>query len=245
VNASGKLVGIVTKDNFDLCIDKSLRIKDIMTPLKKLKTAPRGTTVAQAFALMRRYSKKAIPLIDSRGKLVGLYIYSDVKRILSNQRTHNLDARGHLRVGAAVGAGPDFKRRAALCAAVGCDVFQVDTAHGHSDNVARAVRYLKKHYPHIDVLAGNVSDGEGTRFLIKAGADGVLVGQGPGSICTTRMIAGIGVPQGTAVHDAVVAARGTGVPIMRRRRHNRLRRCRHRACNWRRSGHGRESSCRH
>ncbi len=213
VNKSGKLVGIVTKDNFDLCVDSRKHIRDIMTPLSKLKTAPPGTTLEQAYTLMQRHGKKAMPLVDSRGKLVGMYVFSDVERIRSGRSMHNTDAKGHLRVGAAVGAGKDFKKRAALLAKAGCDLFHIDTAHGASRNVLRAIRYLKKHYQHTDVLAGNVSNGKCAKLLVDAGADGVCVGQGPGSICTTRMIAGIGVPQVSAVYDCVRALRGTGVPV--------------------------------
>lgn len=213
VDSEKRLMGLITKDDFDLCDDPSRKVAEIMTPVAKLETASASIAQQEAYDLMQRHKKKALPLVDAEGRLVGMYAFSDLRRIYCGSSMHNLDARGHLRVGAAVGAGADYQKRALLLAERGCDLFQIDTAHGDSDNVFDAVKYLKKQYPHIDILAGNVSNGAAAKRLADAGADGILVGQGPGSICTTRMVAGIGVPQVSAVYDCVHALQGLDVPV--------------------------------
>jgi len=210
---SGKLVGILTRNDFQFSKDAKEPLRKAMTPLKELITAPEGTSITAAYEKMRGHKKKLLPLLNRRGEVVGLYVFSDLKRILSGQSSHNVDKDGHLLVAAAVGVGDGALVRAALLAERGCDVFVVDTAHGDSENVFATVKLLKRRYPHIDVVAGNVSRGESAKRLAKAGVDGVLVGQGPGSICTTRIIAGIGCPQVTAVYECVKALRGSGVPV--------------------------------
>ncbi len=214
---SGRVVGLVSGSDFDFCINTSGRIADIMTPIGQLTTAPGETTQEQAFAIMRRKDnkRKVLPLLDTQGRLEGMYLFSDLRRIFANAGTaYNVDKNGQLVVGAAVGAGKAALARAEMLAPRGCDYFQIDTAHGDSRNVLDTIRELKRAYPHIDVLAGNVSSGESAKALALAGADGVLVGQGPGSICTTRVVAGIGVPQVSAVYECVQAVAGMDVPIV-------------------------------
>lgn len=210
---SGRLVGLLTRNDFDFAPDKNCSVHEVMTPREKLSTAPACTTIEQAYEQMRSQKKKLLPLINDREGVVGLYVFSDLVRIRSGQSTHNVDSAGHLRIGAAVGIGEGALERAALLASKGCDVFVVGTAHGDSKNVHDAVKALKRLYPHIDVVAGNVSRGEAAKRLADIGADGILVGQGPGSICTTRVIAGIGCPQVTAVYECAKALRGTDIPV--------------------------------
>jgi IMP dehydrogenase len=212
VDETGRLVGLMTRNDFDFS-DPSSRVSQMMTPLADLTKARVGISHQAARDLMKKYKKKTLPIVTEDDMLAGMYIYSDVERVLSKKHAHNLDSTGQLVVGAAVGVGDGALARAELCANAMCDVFQIDTAHGDSGNVVSTIRELKVRYPHIDVVAGNVSNGRSARRLADAGADGVLVGQGPGSICTTRVIAGIGVPQVSAVYDCALALRGTGVPV--------------------------------
>ena len=209
----GILVGLLTRNDFDFASDVSLSVHQVMTRRDDLITAPHGTTITEAYELMQRRKKKVLPLLDQDGKVVGMYIFSDLKRIHSNRSIYNIDAAGHLRVAAAVGIGAGALERAGLLAAKRCDLFVVGTAHGDSKNVHDTVKELKRLYPHIDIVAGNISRGEAAKRLVDIGADGVLVGQGPGSICTTRVVAGVGCPQVSAVYECVKALRGTGVPV--------------------------------
>ncbi|MBU6323821.1 MAG: IMP dehydrogenase [Patescibacteria group bacterium] len=213
VTAKGEFVGLITGHDFDFITDGDIKVKDAMTPLARLVTAKPKTTLEQAAALMKQHRQKVIPLVDGK-KLAGVYVRADLERIMSGKGNHNVDRNGRLRVGAAVGVGDGALLRAAELSKVGCDVFHIDTAHGDSKNVFSTIKELKKKYPKIDVIAGNVSSGDGALRLAKAGADGVLVGQGPGSICTTRIVAGIGVPQVSAVYECAKALRGTGVPVI-------------------------------
>ena len=213
LNRSGMMIGLVTRNDFDFCTDHSQPVHYIMTPVSELTKGPPGMTVPQAHELMFKRKKKVLPLLTEDSMLRGMYILSDLKRILSPRHKHNLDSHGQLIVGAAVGVGQGALERATLLAAKRCDVFHIDTAHGDSKNVLDTIRELKAAYPDIDVVAGNVSNGKSAKRLVEAGADGVLVGQGPGSICTTRVVAGIGVPQVSAVFDCVRALEGTDVPI--------------------------------
>lgn len=213
----GRVVGLVSGSDFDFCADTSRPIAAIMTPIDQLVTALKETTQEQALAIMRREKKKVLLLLDANRRLEGMYLFSDLRRIFANAGTaYNVDKNGQLVVGAAVGAGNAALARAELLAPRGCDYFQVDTAHADSRNVLDTILELKRAYPHIDVLAGNVSSGESARRLAAAGADGILVGQGPGSICTTRVVAGIGVPQVSAVYECLraIADMGVDVPIV-------------------------------
>ena len=209
----GELLGLVTRSDFRFVESPTMSVAQIMTSRDNMVIAPASTTPEDALAIMRKHKKNALPLVDENSRVVGMYVFSDLSRIHSGQSSHNVDAKGQLIVAAAVGAGSDALSRAAQLAKVGCDVFVIDTAHGDSKNVHDTIKALKKSYPHIDVVAGNVSRGEATKRLIDVGADGVLVGQGPGSICTTRIVAGIGCPQVSAIYDCARAARGTDVPV--------------------------------
>jgi IMP dehydrogenase len=184
-----------------------------MTPLDMLIAGLEGMTPQEAYVLMMQHKRKVLPLLRSDGSLAQMYLFSDVKRSLSSTSDHNVDRNGQLVVGAAVGVGQGARERAALLARARCDVFHIDTAHGDSKNVHETVAFLKAEYPGVDVIAGNVSSGEAAKRLLHAGVDGVMVGQGPGSICTTRVIAGIGVPQVSAVYECVLALEGSGVPV--------------------------------
>ncbi len=214
VDSKGKLVGIVTRNDFEMAPDNTMLVKDIMTPIEHMVTAPQGTTLEEAHKVLRESKKKILPLIDSSGTLSGMYVYSDVVRLVGTaSTTFNIDTKGHLRVGAAVGTGEDALLRAKLLAEASVDVIVIDTAHGDSKNVYETLKALKSAYPSIDIVVGNVSEPESAKRLADAGADGIKVGQGPGSICTTRIVAGIGSPQVSAVYNCAKALRGTGVPI--------------------------------
>ncbi|MFA6050546.1 MAG: IMP dehydrogenase [Candidatus Paceibacterota bacterium] len=214
IDESGKLSGIVTRNDFEMASDTSLKIKDIMTPMDHMITAPAGTSLEEAHKILVQNKKKVLPLVDSNGVLAGMYVFSDVVRLIgSASTTYNLDPKGHLRVGAAVGAGPDALLRAELLSEAGVDVIVIDTAHGDSKNVYDTLKAIKATYPDIDVVVGNVSEAESAKRLAEAGADGIKVGQGPGSICTTRIVAGIGSPQVSAVYNCAKALRGMNVPI--------------------------------
>lgn len=208
-----QMLGLVSGNDFDMCSDNHMLIRDIMTPIGQTLVGPPTLTPEDAFQLMRRHKKKVLPLVAD-GKLVGLFVFSDLKRLLMQDSPHNLDKEGRLRVGAAVGAGDEALRRAELLAEKGCDVFHIDTAHGHHVRIRDTLGRLKKSYPSIDVIVGNVSDGDGAQYLADIGADGILCGQGPGSICTTRVVAGVGVPQVSALFECASALEGTGVPLI-------------------------------
>jgi IMP dehydrogenase len=211
-NNSGKLVGIVAKNNFEFCMDNSAKISDLMS--KEIISAQEGTTVGQAYKIMMQNRVKILSIFSKNKKFKGIYTLSDVKRIVKGYSTdYNLSNDGTLRVGAAIGVGDDAKQRMKLLSKAKVDVVVIDTAHGDSKAAIEAIKYCKKTYPKIDVVAGNISEADSAKRLVKAGADGVKVGQGPGSICTTRIIAGIGCPQVTAVYNCAKALRGSGVPV--------------------------------
>ena len=201
VNDQGVLTGILTSRDIKFLKTTHVRVKDVMTT--NLVTAPPGTTLSEAFEIMHRHKVGKLPIVD-KGRLTGLYSFTDVRNIIEDiEPLINRDEKHRLRVAAAVGAR-DHERVAAL-AAHGVDVIVIDTAHGHTRGVLEMVAWCKQHYPHIDVMAGNVATAEGAQALFEAGADGVKIGVGPGSICTTRVITGVGIPQITAVYHAVRA----------------------------------------
>ncbi|MGB7523062.1 MAG: IMP dehydrogenase, partial [Castellaniella sp.] len=209
----GKLVGIVTNRDlrFEDRLDVSLR--EIMTPQERLVTLTEGATLEEAQALMHRHRLERVLIVNDKFQLRGL---ATVKDIVKNTE-HPLaskDSQGQLRVGAAVGVGEGTDERVEKLAAAGVDVIVVDTAHGHSAGVIERVRWVKKHYPNIQVIGGNIATAAAARALVEAGADAVKVGIGPGSICTTRIVAGVGVPQITAIADVAQALEGTGVPLI-------------------------------
>jgi IMP dehydrogenase len=208
----GKLVGILTNRDLRFETDLTRKIHECMTK-ENLITGPVGTSLEEAKELLRQHRIEKLPLVDVQGYLKGLITIKDIEKAQKYPNSAK-DAKGRLRVAAAIGVGEDMPDRVAALVKVKVDVLVVDTAHGHSRGVLEAVKYIKKHYPEVDLMAGNVATGAATRDLIEAGADAVKVGMGPGSICTTRVIAGIGVPQITAVYDCAAAARPYGVPVI-------------------------------
>ena len=208
----GRLVGILTNRDIRFVEDFSRPVTEYMTH-KRLVTAPLGTTLEEAKAILQEHRIEKLPLVDEQNRLKGLITVKDIqkKRDYPNAA---LDDHGRLRVGAAVGVGGDLEKRLALLVRAGVDVVVVDTSHGHTEGVLSAVRRIKAGYPGLPVVAGNVVTAEGTRELIEAGADAVKVGVGAGSTCTTRVVAGVGVPQLSAVADCAAAARPCGIPII-------------------------------
>ena len=201
VNDNGELTGILTSRDIRFSRDTHVTIRDIMTT--QLVTAPPATTLEQAFDIMREHRVGKLPIVE-HGKLVGLYSFTDVRNIIEGiEPLINRDENHRLRAAAAVGTA-DHERIACLVEEQ-VDVLVVDTAHGHSKGVVEAVKWIKQHFPQTDVVAGNVATGEGARDLAAAGADAIKVGVGPGSICTTRVITGVGIPQITAIYEAVRA----------------------------------------
>jgi IMP dehydrogenase len=207
----GVLAGIVTNRDIRFVADHSRRVADVMTPMP-LVTAPVGVSREDAFALLRQHKVEKLPLVDPGGRLRGLIT---VKDFTKSEKFPNAtkDAEGRLVVGAAVGVGEDAKYRAQALAEAGADFLIVDTAHGHSQAVLDMIAQLKGNLQ-VEVIGGNVASRAGAQALIDAGADGVKVGVGPGSICTTRVVAGVGVPQVTAIYEAAKAARAAGVPLI-------------------------------
>jgi IMP dehydrogenase len=207
-----KLVGIITNRDLRFETDFQQSIKNVMTS-ENLVTAPVGTTMDEAMQILRKYKIEKLPLVDDQFNLMGLITIKDIEKTFKYPNAAK-DKKGRLIVGAAVGIASNTLERAKALKEAGADVLVVDTAHGHSISVINMVSKIKENFPDTDLIAGNVATGEATEELIKAGADAVKVGIGPGSICTTRVVAGIGVPQITAVVDCVEAAKKYNVPII-------------------------------
>jgi IMP dehydrogenase len=212
VDSMDRLVGIVTNRDLRFQVDGSVLLADVMTP-QPLITAPIGTTLKEAEALLQEYKIEKLPVVDEEGRLKGLITFKDIQKKKQFPNASK-DAHGRLRVGAAVGVTPDVLDRVATLVAAGVDFVTLDTAHGHSEGVLAAVRAVKGSYPELDVIAGNVATAQATSDLIDAGADAIKVGIGPGSICTTRIVAGVGVPQLTAVMECAEVGRAANVPII-------------------------------
>jgi IMP dehydrogenase len=212
VDVDNKLVGILTNRDLRFQSDLSRPVTDIMTR-KNLITADAGLTLEEAESILQEHRIEKLPIVDDQYKLVGLITYKDILKKKSHPNACK-DELGRLRVGAAVGVTPDLTRRIEALVKAGVDVISVDTAHGHSKGVLDAVRNIKQQFPKLQVIAGNVATGPGAKALADAGADAVKVGVGPGSICTTRIIAGIGMPQLTAVYEAALALKDTDVPVI-------------------------------
>lgn len=206
---SGKLVGILTRRDLKFLEDDSVRIKDVMTA-ENLVTGPAGTTLEQAREILKKHKVEKLLLANDSGELAGLITMRDIDRVQQFPYAVR-DSRGRLRVGASVGVRDKERVEALIEAEV--DVMVVDTAHGHSNNVIEMVKYIKSNFE-IDLIAGNVATAEAAKDLIDAGADAIKVGIGPGAICTTRVISGVGVPQITAVMNAVSVAEDAGVPVI-------------------------------
>lgn len=207
VGPTHRLVGVMSSTDFDFCHDTpEKKISEVMTT--DIITVPAGTPLAKAYTLMQQHKKKLIPVINQDRQVVGLYTWADVARIQRDRdQLINTDDRGQLRVGAAIGILPDAADRVAALVEANVDVVVLDTAHADSKAVFDTIAWIKEHYPQLDVVAGNVSQPDSVARLIAAGVDGIKIGQGPGSICTTRIIAGIGRPQVTAVYWCAQAAR--------------------------------------
>ncbi len=212
VDGAGMLVGIVTNRDMRFVTDKTALVRDVMTRMP-LVTAPVGVTADQALDLLRQHKVEKLPIVDGSGRLAGLITVKDFAK--SEQYPHaTKDPAGRLRVAAAVGVGDDSYKRARTLVDAGVDAIVVDSAHGHSRNVLEMIARLKADVPDVDVIGGNIATYAGAAALVEAGADAVKVGVGPGSICTTRVVAGVGVPQVTAIMEASRAARAAGVPVI-------------------------------
>lgn len=212
VDANQKLIGILTNRDLRFVHDFSMKIKEVMTK-ENLVTAPVGTTLQQAELILQQHKIEKLPLVDENNTLRGLITIKDIEKAIQYPNAAK-DNQGRLLCGAAVGVSADTFERAAALVQAGVDVLVIDTAHGHSKGVIETVKAVRKEYPTLTIVAGNVATGEATRDLIEAGASVVKVGIGPGSICTTRVVAGIGVPQITAIHDCAQVAREYNIPII-------------------------------
>ena len=212
VDAEGRLTGILTNRDLRFQTALSRPVTEVMTKAN-LVTAREGVDLEQAEEILQQYRIEKLPIVGADNRLVGLITYKDILKKKSHPNACK-DDFGRLRVGAAVGVTPDLLDRVGALVKAGVDVVSIDTAHGHSKGVMDALRSVKAAFPALDVMVGNVATGEGARALADAGADAVKVGVGPGSICTTRVIAGVGMPQLTAVYEAAKALDGTGVPVV-------------------------------
>lgn len=212
ITESGKLVGIITNRDMRFETDLSRPISDIMTS-KGLITAPEHTTMEEAKRILQAHRIEKLPLVDDDGHLKGLITIRDIEKMRKFPNS-NKDSDGRLKVAAAIGVTSDVEDRVEALLDAKADVLVIDTAHGHSEGVLQTIRRLRKAFPHLELIAGNVATYDATKALIEAGVSAVKVGIGPGSICTTRVIAGIGVPQITAIYDCAKAAEGTGIPII-------------------------------
>jgi len=212
INGNRKLVGILT--NRDLRFEKKMTrpVNEVMTK-ENLITAVGATSLDKAELILQDYKIEKLPVVDKDGKLIGLITYKDILKFKSRPNSCK-DELGRLRVAAAVGVTADITDRVQALVNAGVDAIVIDTAHGHSRGVIETLKKVKKHFPKVETVVGNVGTAEGALALIKAGADAVKVGIGPGSICTTRIIAGVGVPQLSAVHEVAKAAKDSGVPVI-------------------------------
>ncbi len=209
----GKVVGIVTGRDLRFETRYELPVKEIMTPRERLITVPEGTTPEEAKALLNKHKLERLLVVSDTFELKGLITVKDITKQLNFPNAAR-DPSGRLRVGAAVGVGAGTEERVELLVKAGVDAIVVDTAHGHSRGVIERVKWVKQNYPQVQVIGGNIATGAAALALVEAGADGVKVGIGPGSICTTRIVAGVGVPQITAIDNVATALRGTGVPLI-------------------------------
>ena len=209
----GKVVGIVTNRDIRFETRLDVQVKDIMTQRERLVTAHEGISLADAKALLHEHKLERLLLVNDAFELKGLILVKDINKQTSFPNAAR-DDNGRLLVGAALGVGPGTEERVEALSQAGVNAVVVDTAHGHSQGVLERVRWVKDNYPHIQVIGGNIATGAAARALVEAGADAVKVGIGPGSICTTRIVAGVGVPQIMAVDSVATALRGTGVPLI-------------------------------
>ncbi|MGF7080513.1 IMP dehydrogenase [Mucilaginibacter sp. UYCu711] len=212
VSEDNKLKGVITNRDLRFQKDMSKPVQEVMTK-DDLITAAKGTTLSQAEGILQQHKIEKLPVVDDNGILIGLITFKDIQKF-KNFPNACKDEHGRLRVGAAVGVTADTMERVDALVKAGVDVIAIDTAHGHSKGVIDKLKEVKARYPDLQVIAGNVATGDGAKALADAGADAVKVGIGPGSICTTRIIAGVGVPQLYAVYECAKALKGTGVPVI-------------------------------
>ena len=210
---NGNLVGIVTRRDVRFAEDMDALVTSVMTPKERLVTVKEGVDSDTVRALLHKHRIEKVMVINDKFELKGLITVTDIDKAEQHPNACK-DEQGRLRVGASVGVGEDTDARVEALINANVDVLVVDTAHGHSKNVLDRVKWIKQNYPDIQVIGGNVATGEGAKALVKAGADGVKVGIGPGSICTTRIVTGIGVPQITAIASVAEALKGSGVPVI-------------------------------
>lgn len=213
VDEDGILLGIITNRDMKYREDQSVKVSEVMTGREKLITAPMGTTLDEAKNILMTHRIEKLPIIDEAGVLCGLVTIKDIDKTMSYPNSCK-DALGRLRCGAAVGVGADTLNRVAALVEAGVDVITVDSAHGHSLGVIEMVRQIKTAYPQLQVIGGNIVTAAAARDLIEAGADAVKVGVGPGSICTTRVVAGVGVPQISAVNDVYEFCKTVNIPVI-------------------------------
>jgi len=212
VDENGKLVGIITNRDLRFQKDMNVEVDSIMTK-ENLITASQGITLEEAEETLKKYKIEKLPIVDKAGKLIGLITFKDIQK-KKNKPNACQDQYGRLRVGAAVGVTPDIFDRIDALKQAGVDVISIDTAHGHSKGVMDAAKNVKSKYPELELVVGNIATGEAAKALAKAGADAVKVGVGPGSICTTRVVAGVGLPQLSAVYEASQALKGSDVKVI-------------------------------
>ena len=213
LDADDKLVGMITSSDMRFAPMNAMKLKDVMQPCPI--TGDAKTSLKKAYDLMRKAKIGKLPLVDKAGRVIGLYSFTDVARIIENSNAgYNCDDKFRLRVSASVSGGKGDLTRMEKLAEAGVDVVVVDSAHGHSKGIMEMTKYIVKHFPKVDVIAGNIATGEAAVDLAKCGAHAVKVGIGPGSICTTRVVCGVGIPQLTAVYSAAKALRGSGVAVI-------------------------------
>jgi IMP dehydrogenase len=208
-----EVVGIITNRDLRFEEDLDAPVKTKMTPRERLITVKEGCSLEEAKRLMSQHRLERVLVVNDKFELRGLITVKDILKATEHPNACK-DGEGKLRVGAAVGVGPDNDERIELLVRAGVDVIVVDTAHGHSQGVLDRVKWVKKNYPHVQVIGGNIATGDAAKALADHGADGVKVGIGPGSICTTRIVAGVGVPQITAIVNVATALKGTGIPLI-------------------------------
>ncbi|MFI3303908.1 MAG: IMP dehydrogenase [Rikenellaceae bacterium] len=211
INGEGTLIGIVTNRDLRFQRDMERKIDDVMTKEGLITT--HNPTLENASDILLKNKIEKLPVVDENGKLLGLITYKDITKVKDNPNSCK-DAKGRLRVAAGVGVTGDTMERVEALVNAGVDAVVVDSAHGHSANIVKTLRTIKEKYPNLDVVVGNIATGEAAKYLVEAGADGVKVGIGPGSICTTRIVAGVGVPQLTAIYEVAAAIKGSGVPVI-------------------------------
>ncbi len=212
IDNQNRLVGILTNRDLRFETEMDKKVTEVMTT-ERLVTAPKGTTLMQAKEILQQYKIEKLPVVDDNNTLVGLITYKDIMKI-ENYPNSAKDSHGRLLVGAAVGVSRDLYERVEGLVSVGVDVICIDTAHGHSKGVLDAIADVRTRYKDLQIVGGNVATAEGAKALVKAGVNAVKVGVGPGSICTTRIVAGVGVPQLYAIRNAAFGLAGTGIPII-------------------------------